>query len=940
VNIKTAYFCFPKMIVMFSWVGVMLVFSAAVSASSRPSDIVQQVAPPPAQQFTPRLIPVGLLVNGRTKLESFYVLGQENGENAVLFSDWLLPFDELSKALGWKVKEIDGQLEISSSGVKFRLAASKIALDPKLGRVITVRDLQSIPGYTFKFNIYQYAIEISRPEDRADSFSPSEQPVVLEGLPVLQPNPLGLTILQQRINASGSTSSDSGNRTTGELLGVGSVGDAGWYIRVDQPDFTNLNTWNISDLTVLRQRAHQDLLLGSQTSFWSRGNRNPTGTYWGTTTVFRHGFEPPQQFTGGEYSLNDRLQSRRTSRSISGQAAPGTVVQLVRNDRSQILQEVLVDSSGIFRFNNVVVSGNLDDTIVGRDYQLLLYPSGQLTTPPIIRNVTFSSFSGQIPVGAEAWVVSAGANRVTRGSFGDFDRLQGGVLYRRGLTDALTVGAGVAYDLEVRGVGEVFWQPSNSMEISLATVTDSQQWDHLGRFSYRPSNEFYLQGTSDRLSTSANAYWQLGTNFAALSSYDSQRGASIGGQYFTSSPGSSTFAQADVDDRGRIRTSFNQRWDSLQATYQSNEVSQNAQLIYSLNNTAFNGGEIALGYQTSSSSQSTSALWRYRSPERTVDGRSLWQTELGYVWGNSGGGILASADLNFLTGVQLRASYRGATNAGGQDNYAVELTTTLFTNGGIRGTSDRIEEFRSLGKVVIRPFLDRNQNGRQDPGEDSYWDPLLIRVNQKPISQFRPQVIENSGELNIPNGSYRIDIDPAGYPVSFSSRIEALRVEIVSGGVTNIAVPLIPAYLVTGFVKSTTGEELAGARVEAINTKTKVKIVSITNDAGFYTLDNLEQGEYQITVGGISATPNLLKIESNSPPNQEINLTVKIPESQPKTNLRKEEKPEVKPANSLSWLDSLTTHNLQIKKEILANTNRRLEPPHVEKKAFEFIHIN
>jgi hypothetical protein len=868
-----------------SEIGQIIAFQSTVLAAPQPTTVAQQVAPLPSQQFTPGPLPVGLVVNGRSKLDSFNVIGQENGQDAINFADWLLPFDELSKALGWKIKEVEGQLEVSTAGQKFRIPANKIVDHRLLGRAIAIRDLAEIPGYSFTFNINQYAINVSRPEDRDGLFSVEEQPVILEGLPVAQPGSLGLSIFQQRINTTGSTNNSNSNLTTGEFLATGNVGDAGLFLRIDQQDFTNPNTWNISNLSVLRQRPQQDLLLGSQTPFWLLSNRN-LGSYWGATTVFRRGFEPPVQFAGGDYSLNERLQARRSTRAISGQAAPGTLVQLVRNDRTQLVQEVLVDSSGIFRFNNVVVSGNLDDVLIGRDYQLLLYPRGQLTAAPLVRDVTFSSFSGQIPTGAEAWVFSAGANRITSGSFGNFDRVQGGALYRRGLNESLTLGVGVAYDQEIRGVGEVFWQPANTTEISLTAVTDSAQWDHLGRFSYRPSTEFFLTGTSDRFSTTANASWQLSPTFAALSGYDSQRGATIGGQYSVSSANSATFLQADIDDQGRFRASADQRWDNFQALYQGNEASQSAQLIYRLDNNTYSssGIEFALGYQTSSTNQSTSAVVRYRSPERTTEGRSLWQTELGYISGNNGSGLLANADLNFLPGVKLRASYRGGGNVGNQDSYAVELTTTIFTGGEIRGTTDRIEDFRTIGKVVIRPFLDRNQNGRQDAGEQGYWDPLLVRVNQKPIDRFRPQVSGDSGSLNLPTGSYRIDIDPAGYPNNFSSRLEALRVDVVPGGVTTVSLPLNPAYLVTGFVKSTSGEELAGARVEATNLKTKVKVVSITNDAGFYTLENLEQGEYQIKVGGIIATPSLLKIEPNTPPSQEINLQVKIPESQPKTS--------------------------------------------------------
>jgi Carboxypeptidase regulatory-like domain len=853
------------------------------------SNITQTVQPQTVPQvsspnkYNPDRLLVGLNINGQSKLLGISILGQENGATAINFDDWLLPFDETAQALGWKITEIDNQLEITAASQRFRLPANKIITNQVVGRAIAARDIAAIIGYTIKFDIFNYAIDITTPGSVDSKFTAAEPPIVLDGLAKVQPPVLGFSIVQQRLNSSGSTRGEFGI-PEGELQATGNIGDAGWYLRFNQPTITDPKTWNLSDLVFLRQHKNDDQILGSQSPFWRYRSSTINGTYWAATTVHRNGFDPPVRFSGGDYSLNERLQARRSSRVISGQAEPGTLVQLVRNDRTQLLQELLVDSSGIYRFNNVVVSSNLDDTFIGQEYQVLLYPRGQLTANPTVRDITFTTFSGQIPTGADAFVISAGANRVASGNFGSFDAAQGGVLYRRGLTDSLTLGAGVVYDQELRGVGEFFWQPSAPLEISAAATTSSSSaWDYIGRVNYRPSPDFFLAGNIDQLSSSANASWRLGKNFTAISSYESLRSLAIGAEYFNSGFDHSTQLRADIDLQGRTRLAANQRWENWQASYLGNESANSLQLTYNLANSGRfdSGSELVLGYQASkqaNSSSLTSALWRYRSPDRTADGRNLWQTELGYGFSGFGSGLLAIADLNFIPGLQLRTSYRGVSDNSNQGSYAIELTTTLFTGNGIRGTYDRVEDFRNLGKIVFQPFLDKNQNGRQDNGEESYWDPQLIRLNEKPIDRFRPQVNNNQGDINLPNGSYRIDIDPAGYPINYRSRLDALRADLVSGGVTTITIPLVQSYSMVGFVKDTKGDAVPGSRVEALNLRTKSKIISITNDAGFYTLEGLEQDEYKITVSDLATTPNNIKIVPSSQPQQEINLTITIPE--------------------------------------------------------------
>jgi Carboxypeptidase regulatory-like domain len=85
-----------------------------------------------------------------------------------------------------------------------------------------------------------------------------------------------------------------------------------------------------------------------------------------------------------------------------------------------------------------------------------------------------------------------------------------------------------------------------------------------------------------------------------------------------------------------------------------------------------------------------------------------------------------------------------------------------------------------------------------------------------------------------------------------------------------------------GFVKDAQGEAIAGGRVEATNMRTKIKAISVTNDSGFYTLEGLDQDEYQIKVSDLpssldssaGARGDRLKIVPSSPAQQEINLIV------------------------------------------------------------------
>jgi Carboxypeptidase regulatory-like domain len=831
-------------------------------------------------------LPVGLNINGKNVLPSMTVLGEENGEKAVNFDLWLVPFDEVIDALKLKSKAADdGGVEIISPLFKFQLPASSIVRDPQLGRAISIKDLNTIPGVTAKFNINKYAIDLVVPSlDRNTSSEIVEQPIVFGGLPAAKPIGWGVGAIQERVTVSGQngTSSD----VQGEFKAIGNVFDANWYLRVDQSRLDQPQTWNITDGVVIRQLPENDVVVGSQFPFWRRQNSPVNGSYWGGTTILRQGFTPSVQLFGSDFLVNERLQSSRIGRSIAGQAFPGTLVQLVRGSQGQVLQEVLVNSSGVYRFDNLIVGNAIDNTF-GQDYRVLLYPNGQITASPEIRPAQFVTTPGQIPVGASALVVSAGGNR---NIVGNFDAVQGGALYRRGVSESLTVGVGTAFDKEVLGVGEVFWQPNNTPLQIAFSATTGKQWDILGRLDYRPSKEFSLTANLDQFSSRSSASWQLSPSFTALSNYDSVRGVSIGGQYsVNSSRYNSTYVRAEIDNQARMRFGANQRLDSWLFTHQSNESASTTQAAYNLDGNLDNidtGNALVASYQTNNvpvgitstniSPNFTSLVWRYRAPKRTADGRSLWQTEIGYGFNNSGSGLLAGLDLNITPGLRLRGSYRGVSE-NGRDSYALELNTTLLTSSGIEGTDSQIDEFRAIGQVKLTAFIDSNGNNRQDPGEASYYDPLLFKINQKPLKDFQPENGIDLATIKLPFGSYRLDIDPAGYPINYRASTDAMRVDVAAGNITPISIPLVPAYVTTGALLDSAGKPVGGARVEAISLKNGREITSVTNDAGIYYLEGLEQGEYKVNINGLTTTPARILITPNSQSTQELNLIIITP---------------------------------------------------------------
>ncbi len=843
--------------------------TVGTSPSSKPSSTISQVK---------------AIVNNRSP-QQINIQGEIDSQShqAIDLAKWVIPFEPTLQLLSIQQKSLpNGEIELTSPYLLVRVNPLQLRSHPQLGRTMTIGDLQKLPGLRVSFDDQAQALKFSYslPKNLPQPVA-SPTPVSLAGLVAIDPPKASVSALQERINLSGSNNNQL--NTQGEFKSVGTILGSSWYLRVEQPKLVNLMTWGLSDAVIINQSANTDWIAGSQSPFWRRQG-NPTGSYWGVTTIQRQDFTPPTTLSGGDFVPNERLQSSRLGRTVSGQAAPGTVVRLVKGFNSNVFGQVLVDSSGVFRFENVVVSKEGE---FGSGYRLLLYPRGQLSADPQVRDVTFTTVPGQLPTGTGAWIASAGVNyQRGNGEFvGQFDGLQGGVAYRRGISESLTVGGGVIADpLALRGASELFWQPTGiPLQASISAVT-GDRWDVVSSVSYQPTTNFNANFSSDKLSSRADLNWLLSPQFTASSKYDSLSGVAIGGNYnFSVAPNSSSNLQGTFDSNSFLRWSASHLQNNWQLGLQGNEISLNSEVSYRIPATGGSSHNIVANHQSTYTGTPTTfnqLLWRYQSP--------TLQSELGYGWSGFGSGANAGIGMTFAPGFQLMGRYQGISAFTNHETFSIELQSTLDFQGGSIANA-RVEDLRTRGGIVIQPFFDRNGNGKQDLGEESYWHPELIAMDQQTLTSSQVNKIANGVEVRTIPGSYRIDLNPAHLPAHWRSsltdqagkQLNSLRVNVALGSYTTIPIPLTPIYTVAGIASDASGKPLPNIQVTAIqlsgsNSDWPTSAGSnhrsmITKSDGSYELTDLPLGAYEISIAGQSQ-PKTISIISSSPVLQRIDL--------------------------------------------------------------------
>lgn len=853
-----------------------------------------------------QVLSVGLNLGDRNVNAGTLVLGKEDGQQATDFSEWRIAYNDLIDALNIKVTTLDdGQLELRSPGSVVRLDPAQLLIDPQLGMVFTPTQIEELLGVPVDFDIAEYALVFDPPWLGKSYIQANNviarQPVNLEGLPYAEAPNASLSAISQEMRATGGGATETDY--SGEFTAVGSILGGSWYANIDQNDLDNSYTWELDELQYLKQSPDFDVAIGSQPSFWPEGN----GEYFGVTAIQRFGFTPPVTSTtlGSGFNPDQRLSSSVVRREIRGETEPGTLVRLVSTLGNRVVAEMLVDSSGVYRFDDIpAVSSSYNGGTLANNFRLLLYPDGQLTLNPEIRDVTYASLPGQLTAGTSALISSIGMNRRlnTNRFFGDFDeQFSGAIAYRWGATESLTFGTGLIYDDQLKGLGEIFFQPANiPLRVTAEAVINSDQdgdsdgdISYNAHASYNPTDNLALNFSSDELSQRARANWRIAPGFSTSVSWDSREDALAGGVNLSGSAGEALISTSlNIDTNQNLRWNLYSRYRNLSLRHQGNEISTNTDLEYYFfdqDSPFFRyDHSLYLGYDTTNNNneddQLLTAGWRYQSPNVSGDRFADLVVDIGYGIGSQGSGLIASIGTNLIPGLGISARYQDVSLTDDESSFSVLLSSQAFLQPQLSFGNSYIDELRGEGGIAILPFIDENENNIQDENELIYTtdmsqeeqDLLLLLNNQEVehFSDFGGDLRDEGIFLRLAPDVYRLDIDTAGIPIGWKTEgTSAYAVEVNAGSYTPIKIPLTQAFTLLGVVSDAEGAPVRGVRVEAIPRGDRgSRALSVTNGAGIYYLESLGKGEYDLFVNGQLAEPGRVEITGDLEVLTELNL--------------------------------------------------------------------
>ena len=409
------------------------------------------------------------------------------------------------------------------------------------------------------------------------------------------------------------------------------------------------------------------------------------------------------------------------------------------------------------------------------------------------RQFRANSTPGQLPPGASALTISGGTDREfavdNHDLLGKLQGFQGGVSYRYGVSEDITLGTGFVYEDSIRGLGELFYSPSQSVQFRVSALGDPNAGADINSQIRLSSLTFDLNYDHALDVSQFKLDWKLGSGFSLAANGNSLEHLTPGVRYSYKSPDFFTSIRADLDSDSDLLWQFNSGWGRFNLSSGQQKFNSNAELSVNVAGEGSWGHFLRFNYKTRNNNEFEDDLailgWRYRSQEQLANQR-LWEFEVSYGMGSQGDGLITSVATGIVPGLGLQVGYEDISVASHEPSFTLKLVPNFNSS---QANDSRIERLRQQGSLLIQPFFDSDRNGKRDVGERLYTDkPNVLLLNHKPLKNYQPD-IQDGMLLKLFPATYRLEIDEAQLPDDWTTNESAWEVEVVAGGNTSVVIP-------------------------------------------------------------------------------------------------------------------------------------------------------
>jgi hypothetical protein len=285
-----------------------------------------------------------------------------------------------------------------------------------------------------------------------------------------------------------------------------------------------------------------------------------------------------------------------------------------------------------------------------------------------LARLNYANLSATLPSGDSTLIVSGGGMRnlaEETNTSREFDHFRGGISYRHGVADNLTMGAGFVYQDFLVGFTQLTYNSDRfPVKTTVSLLAKESGLDFRSYIRFQPTESFVLNYYHDYEKDKFDASWQIISGLSLIADADTKQDSlSTGIKVAVQNDYMSISAKAALSSDNKLQWKLNSRIGGLKFNYGNDNHKSTSEIELDLiepNNWGFQCSTFVKYESLTDQDQDGFIVWgsKLQSGEKITPNQHLWAVNLGYGSNSHGNGLIASGSFALKPNLFLKLTYQ------------------------------------------------------------------------------------------------------------------------------------------------------------------------------------------------------------------------------------------------------------------------------------------
>lgn len=285
-----------------------------------------------------------------------------------------------------------------------------------------------------------------------------------------------------------------------------------------------------------------------------------------------------------------------------------------------------------------------------------------------LSKLNYTQLTSTLPRGNSTLTVSGGGNKnlaLEDATSKEFEQFRGGISYRHGVVEDVTMGVGFAYEDFFVGFTQLTYNSDNfPLKTTVSLLAKESGIDFRSHVRFKPAENFVINYYHDQEKDKFDASWKMFSGLTLVADGDAKKNTfSTGIKVAIHTDYMSISAKAALDANNNLQWKLKSNIGGLEFTHQSSKEKSISNIDLDLVESGTFGVQYSAFVKYKSEAKHNHEpfmVWgsKIQSGEKITPSEHLWSFNLGYGSSSHGNGLIASGGIFLNPSISLKLSYQ------------------------------------------------------------------------------------------------------------------------------------------------------------------------------------------------------------------------------------------------------------------------------------------